>query len=256
MTEPCARFIRSHQELVEWLALQVRFAEQLDHVARITAEALAHPEAPEKPEITAEDQLRKHARLNFELSLCRCVDNYLAYLSELMALVFQCRPETLRSSEKVEIEFILKHESLDELIEALTERRVERLSYSGLVDLDADVRERMGFELFASDRDREEAARLVELRNLIVHKRAVVDRRYIARTGDDRTPIGKRIPLRDSEREAIISFIPRLACETDARAVAKWGLPAALSKPELAGDGSGDNRVRTDPTGTGSTEAE
>jgi hypothetical protein len=50
-------------------------------------------------------------------------------------LLFTLRPEMLKSNEKVEVQFILEHGSLDELIASITERKVTDLAYKGMKEL-------------------------------------------------------------------------------------------------------------------------
>lgn len=93
-----------------------------------------------------------------EVLVTRAVDSYLTYISELLSLVFRERPETLRSKEQISVDFVLGFDSLEELQEAIAERRVERLAYRGMAELADWVRDTLGFTL-VSDHER---LRLIE----------------------------------------------------------------------------------------------
>jgi hypothetical protein len=80
--------------------------------------------------------LREHHRGMFlEMMLSRATENFLTYVTELLTLVFRTRPETLRTSETVRLDAILKHVNMEDLIHELAERRVNQLSYQGMRDL-------------------------------------------------------------------------------------------------------------------------
>src|SRR5271157_4510607 len=53
--------------------------------------------------------LGRNEALICEMAVCRVVDNYLTYVSDLLGLIFSARPETLKSSEEVTLEFVLTH---------------------------------------------------------------------------------------------------------------------------------------------------
>jgi hypothetical protein len=128
---------------------------------------------------------------------------------------------------------VLQHSSIDELVEAMAERKVDRLSYSGLTDLDGFVRETLGFALFDNDEDRKAAVVAVERRNLIVHKRGVADARYIARSGDDSVRPGERVNLYGDLAMDTLELLSRLASETDRRAAEKWNIPQPVSAKDV-----------------------
>lgn len=251
MTEACARHAEEHIRTVNWVALHRKFAERIDAMREQAREALDDPKyPPTDPGETAVAALGRFRQLNMEMTLCREVDNFLAYLTDLLALVFKLRPETLRSSETVPLEFVIQHESMDDLLEALAERRVERLSYSGISDLEKYLSERLGFDLFTADATRAEVLRLVEARNLVVHKRAIVDERYRRHSGDSDSIVGERLDLSGWAVDGVIVTLPRVVGEMDRRAAEKWVLPRPRSAKTL---GQGGNKVTTgqaklDPT--------
>ncbi len=73
--------------------------------------------------------LRHHEALICEMAVCRVVDNYLIYVSDLLALIFSARPETLKSSEVVTLEFVLTNRTTPQLINAIVRRKVDRLLF-------------------------------------------------------------------------------------------------------------------------------
>ena len=64
-----------------------------------------------------------------EIVLCRFVDSFLKYLIDLLALVFKNKPETMKSGQQETLEFILQFSTMEELIAAIAEKRVEEVSF-------------------------------------------------------------------------------------------------------------------------------
>jgi hypothetical protein len=83
-------------------------------------------------------------QLLLQLVLARSVDNFLVYIADLLALIYRTRPETLRSSESVPIELIMKHDTMDDLISTLSDMRVNELSYKGMRELSDYLRKKNG----------------------------------------------------------------------------------------------------------------
>jgi hypothetical protein len=81
------------------------------------------------------EEWQSFRRLWLRLMLCSAVDNFQTYLSEMLQAVFTSRPETLKSSEKVEVQEVLQYASIEEFIEASAERKVQNLTSRGFPKL-------------------------------------------------------------------------------------------------------------------------
>ena len=136
MTEACSRFFKSHGHLWGFVLFVTGMTAHTDKAAQKVVEVLLESESVEYREESkkilergpqATEALRSYSQLLYQMMLSYGLNNFLTYVAELLALVFETRPETLRSSEVVKLEFILGHSSMDDLIRALAERRVEHL---------------------------------------------------------------------------------------------------------------------------------
>lgn len=178
----------------------------------------------------------------FEMLLVREVDNYLAYLVELLALVFESRPETLLSDKTVPVRMIIEAETKDEIIEAIVEKRVNELAYKSLDDLDEYVSSTLGFPIYAADGAREAFMFLVESRNAIVHNRSVVGRRFLQRIPDAELSVGDRVVIDLNAFDAFVHGMRVSVIDLDYRAAEHWsldrepreysGLPRGFGQPE------------------------
>lgn len=163
------------------------------------------------------------------------IENFLSYIAELLALVFSVRPEALKSSEQVKVEDVLRHESMDELRTFLTERRVERLAYMSLRDLNTDIERTLGFTLFPDEAHLSRAEMDGHMRNLIAHNRGRANKRFVrSHTGPGSPPkVGSLLDINRNTFPAEIAFLQSAARDIDARAVEHWRLPT-VAEPDTA----------------------
>src|SRR5688572_400256 len=90
----------------------------------------------------------------FEMCLTRSVDAALTYVSRAVHLVYRAHPKAANASETIDIALVLQYATIDELIDALIERRVLQLSYRSLADVDEHLSKTLRFSLFARDDQR------------------------------------------------------------------------------------------------------
>ncbi|HEY8724212.1 MAG TPA: hypothetical protein VIL92_10195 [Gaiellaceae bacterium] len=175
----------------------------------------------------------RHRDRLFEMALQRQVDQYLTYLSHLIALLFRSRPETLHAgppgrqaeTEAVSLDVILQHATMEDLLNTVVERRVENLAYKGMGELADYLGQRLGFDLFASDDQRHMAVLVVEVRNIITHNRAVVNDTFVRRVKESPWAVGQRIELDFQTHSGFMAFLESTAADIDRRAIEKWALP-------------------------------
>ena len=160
-----------------------------------------------------------HGQVLREMLAARYVDNFLGYVVELLALVFSMRPEMLKSGEHVKVDFVLSYPDKDSLVRALIERRINRLSYLGMTELEKDLKQRIGMALFENQDDRERAVELNELRNVIVHNRGVINRRAAHRAPRLATRIGQKVDVSFENLDSQRKFLDVLAKNIDERAI-------------------------------------
>ena len=175
----------------------------------------------------------------FEMCLCRAVDACLTYVSNVLRLIFREQPSALKSSGKVEIGFVLQYRSMDDLIAALLERRVYELSYRSLDDLDKFLADSLGIALFRNSEARSRAVRIVDVRNLIVHNRGIVNEMFKRRHPDSSEVLGERRRYYASSSLAELLFLVDWIMDLDVRMIEKFHLPAKprVPRPKVEFDG-------------------
>jgi hypothetical protein len=216
-TAPCARYFDSEEEILAFLLHFIKWTADPDLQKFESGEY----SGPGQGIL----QLIRFGRVVMEMLLVRATDNFLTYVSELLALVFTTRPETLKSTETVRLEEILQYSTMEDLVQHLAERRVERLSYQGMRDLQKDLADRLGFELFVSAESLSHAIRIIEVRNLIVHNRGIVHRLFQTRTGDSKVVVGSPVEVNmQNTMVDDLNFLANSVVEMDERAAVKFGL--------------------------------
>jgi hypothetical protein len=176
-------------------------------------------------------------RLLTEMALCRAVDSYLIYLSELLSLIFRARPESLRSSEEVKLEFVLAHRTRARLVRAIIDRKVNQLSYQGMRNLTQFFSKRLGLDLSPNPESLERMVLLVEMRNLFVHARGIVNDTFVQRVPKPPAPLGKQVRLTIAAVSSHVDFLSESVAEVEGRAHDKFGikLPHRVRASERAG---------------------
>lgn len=184
--------------------------------------------------IGALDEFRSHARPLLEMLLSRGVDNYLAYVSDLLASIFTIRPDTLKSeNEKVSLELVLSHTSMDTLVQALAERRVDQLSFKGMRKLSTYLSNQLAFDLFDTKDTAEAIVEIVEIRNIIAHNRGIVNKIFVSRVRHSYLTVGQPVPIDESIAMGAINTLADSVIDVDARGINKFRLPTVPSNPAL-----------------------
>jgi hypothetical protein len=239
-TEALIRFLDDERSLFGLITFVGGLITGADRTVLIAAEALVdsaisdeeerqrHQEVIDRGGGDARRTMQTHfAQLFTQIVFQRAVDNFLVYVVELLRRVFVERPEALRSSETIKVEDVLRWSTMDDLVQALVERRVERLAYLSLTDLQDDLIRSLGLELFGDQTDLSRAVRLVATRNLLAHNRAIVNERFLRQVPDSTLTIGEPILLNGDDVLADLEFLSEAAKRIDAVAISHFGLASS-----------------------------
>jgi len=124
----------------------------------------------------------------YGISISRHVDNYLAYLSELIVLILRKAPLSLPPSKvfakRLTLREATKYSSASELLEELVEHEINQLSQAKLKDLKTLLKE-IGLDQTESEAEQKLLTRTFLDRNLFVHRRGIIDTRYIKQLNDE-----------------------------------------------------------------------
>jgi len=174
--------------------------------------------------------LDRHRECLAEILLTKTAEFFLKYLADLLSLVFRTKPDTLKSGEHETLEFILGFTDVRELVDAIAEKKVERLSFVGTRELSDFFRDRLGFSLTEDDQEMLRLIGVIETRNVIVHNRGIVSKLFKQRLPHHPGALGSKVKVDYETVLGDCSFVENLAFDIDTRAVLKWGLPTAGSR--------------------------
>jgi hypothetical protein len=176
-------------------------------------------------------------RLLFKMCLVRAVDSALAYMSAVLELIYHQYPGALRSKERVDVDYVLQFNSAEDLLHALIERKVHGLSFRSLTDLDEYVSQNLGLSLFANKEQRARAVRLVDVRNLVVHNRGVVNRIFKERNPKSDEAVGDRISYNHADALGELLFTIDWIMDLDFRLIQKFKVPTKprVPRPKIPG---------------------
>lgn len=234
-TQPAKRYIEDEQKLLSFLGDTMNLSKLTDQVneAASALNALGRGEGSGS-EVVANIRkslsnipVLKHGRLLAQMQLTRSVDSFQSYISELLALIYHTKPDMLKTDQAtMTIAEILSYGSRDELVAVMVERRVNDLAYKGLRELSDDLKKRIKFDLFPDTTHMEMAFRIIAIRNLIVHNRGIIDRRFVSKLPEYQTHLGEPIALSIAHVNEYHKFLLNAAGDIDERARKKYNLPA------------------------------
>lgn len=200
----------------------------LDEVASLVSFALVIRQI-RPSEATASDEdvfapaLGAFSPTLLQMLFTRAVDGFDVYLRRLLRVIFETRPETMKSDEQVAIQEVLEHTTIEELVSSLAARGVENVSRGDLKKVVEYVRKRTSFRLFEGPAF-EEARQIFEARHVIVHNRGVVDRIYLERVPDGGV-LGEDLRVGADFVIESLAFLFESCTDIDERAITKFDLP-------------------------------
>jgi hypothetical protein len=188
------------------------------------------PAPPEDARSGPVHEMKEHTQYLSQMTFCRGVDSFLVYVTNLLTMIFEARPEILKSKQQtVSVDFVLEHLAAEDLIQALVERKVNELSYLGMKDVADFFQRKLHLPLFAEEADLIKATIYVDMRNLITHNRGIVNRIFKQRQPAIPAEIGTQIEFEDGRKVAeILGFLVYCARELDARAAPKFDLETVM----------------------------
>ena len=167
-----------------------------------------------------------------EVLVCRYIDAFEYYVSQVLLKVFISCPDLLKSSDsgmrgksdnKVEVREVLEAGSIEEFIRRYADKKVTELGYSGLKKIIEYLNRKLGLEVDYTTQAFRVASEFAEVRNIIVHNAGRVSSLYLQHTGRTDLQEGDLYPLtQDSYTNKGTQAILEVAKEVDAQIAIKF----------------------------------
>jgi uncharacterized protein YutE (UPF0331/DUF86 family) len=179
-------------------------------------------------------QINNTRPARLEMALARSVDNFLSYVSDVLTQAITTRPDLLKTQEQVTLEEVLRHESLEDFVRWAAERRVNQLSFKGLTDIAEYVEKRLGLTLRTTDEDWQSLGEAVAVRNIVVHRRAIVDERFLwtVKGAEAQLTPGQKFSVPRELLAETMKCTMRMVRGFDMRVAAKFDLPLLSSSEQ------------------------
>jgi hypothetical protein len=187
-SEPLYRFISEYDDIIGAFLFTIMMATQMDEMRNIAARALDQVKNTVKAETEYQNRaafkrVRKYSPFFSRNLVVGMANNFFSYVSEVLQIVLQRRPEALRSSERLTNEEVLQFARIKELIAYMADKKVNELAYGGLKGVEEYVKDRLGVSMFENDDERVRLTILAELRNIHTHNRGIVNEIFLKRVG-------------------------------------------------------------------------
>lgn len=165
-----------------------------------------------------------HRQFLFEVMLSRHVDNYLCFLSSILKECLLARPEAMLSSDKnIPLKTVLSHENKESLVHTVVEDMVQRLAYSSFGDLARFFCKNFKIEI-ANKSQTKIITEATEVRNISIHNRCIIDKKYCSKTGTEQAKVGCIKMLSFDYLAEIANALAASAIHCDSALSAKFSL--------------------------------
>ena len=160
------------------------------------------------------------------MAYARIADNALCYFKEIIAEVVIKRPELLKSKEKETLEFIFSFDTMESLINAISEKKVNELFYGGVEDIKNYFNTRLGIKMFHNETEEKNFNQFVKQRNLLVHNRGIISKEFSKEFSTEKVfyEVGNKLVFNYATLSIINGHIINLIAELDLQICEKFKL--------------------------------
>lgn len=164
-------------------------------------------------------------QLMLQLFLSRHADNFQTFLDDLIRAILTAKPGLLKRGEEVPLQEVLSHSTMESFIEDAIERKILKLAYKSLRDMQKAVREEFQFDLFPQPMTASRVELLFDVRNLITHNSGYVTKRFKDRWSTPGLVVGQQYPLSLEEIKAWWEMLSNASTDIEERARRKFKIP-------------------------------
>ena len=159
------------------------------------------------------------------MAFCRIVDNALCYFKDVLSEVVLKEPRVLSSSkEKESYDFMLSFNTIEELRQAISDKKIKELFYGNIEDIKKYFLDRLGIKLFDNENDEKDFSMAIKQRNLIVHNRAIITQEFANEFPIYKENVGQYLLFKYERLSVINGLINNLIIDIDIKLRDKFNL--------------------------------
>ena len=160
-----------------------------------------------------------------ELVAVRLSENFEIYLSDLLIILHLKQPD-LMSKERLSGKQILECKTYDNVLRALAEACVYDIIREGLETTQMAIKSKFKLKVFDEHSDIERVNRYNQERNLLVHNRGIVNKRFLSKVPDASSyKEGERLTVDAKTLKDRFLFFERVVTALDVRVAEQFNLP-------------------------------
>lgn len=156
-------------------------------------------------------------------------DNALSYFKDILVEVVRKQPNLLMSNEQEELNYILSFDTMDDLVKALTEKKIKKLFYGNIDGIKKFFKKRLNIDLFKNEEDEINFALLIKQRNLIVHNRSIITEEFANEFIEFKEFINEKLIFSYEQLSKINTIINNIIVEIDIKLQYKYNLEIVKS---------------------------
>lgn len=230
-------FLLDYYRVIDMFFFTVHLAHRVDEAGLTASKALLplarddierdkYQSVIDSPE-RAVKKLNEFSILNSKNLTVNVVDSFLWFISATIQSAMKKRPEMAKSGESVKVEEIFEFANRKDLINYLIDKKVNSLSYGGMLKIEKFILDTMGVEVFEDQSSRELMKIFVEIRNIQTHNRGIVNHLFLSRTTQHEKfgfSEGKRAQLDFDELVTFTRVCVEAAINLDENLCSKFGI--------------------------------
>lgn len=162
------------------------------------------------------------------IQLCEIVNNFNCYLAEIIAELFKVNPHFFKlRKHQIRVSEIADYNSKDEIFEHIVWNLVEKLTREKLDNIKEFFKE-LGIESNFDDTHYKNVKRGIEIRNLFVHNRGIVNQHFKTNTRIPDLIIGEKFELTPEDFDGI--YLGTVLCVTSLDSVIVNKFPSLIKE--------------------------
>lgn len=154
----------------------------------------------------------------------QAIDTFITYFKEIFAEIVIKKPQILKSGESEKLDFILSFESMEELVIAISEKKIEELFYKSWKDIKLFLENKLGIMMFEDEEKENGINLIIKQRNLVVHNRSKISKEFIREFPNEDYDENQFLKFNYDYVENIISALYEIIAKIDIQLSEKYDI--------------------------------